>query len=580
MKLIKNPWKKTALNRLILSFICILLPLYTLAIVIYSWGIRTLQTEISNSMASQVSQYFVGLENEFSRIQALQLDYLNDMNLNALAAMPESLDSIEKMQKILSLQQRLNAIRNSSAYIKEVYTYIPALQKTISALSVSDFNRDRFAELIQLPVLEEVQVVNLNGGMYMVAAFPYLLPTSNREPIFIVSIELSLDKLRQALHGMRNSPEEGLIFSSSQFTQVTNPDYELNDQIVQQLLQGRGTGQDDVARILSIDSQRYLTVHTSSRFFGALLIKFVPESAVFQPLERYRDWFLLFAAVSLIIMLLYSLYLYQYIHKPLNRLVKAFRKVESGDVSVQIHHESRDEFQYIYTRFNVMLDNLKSLIDQVYKQQILTQKAELKQLQSQINPHFLYNSFFILNTMARLRDYDQVERFANQLGEYFQFVTRNQLDEVPLAREVQHAKVYAEIQEMRFGNRVSVSFDDTPGDWGYVMVPRLILQPLIENAFEHGLERKSKDGRLDVRIEREGRMVRLIVEDNGEQIDNEGIARMNQSLETLEDGEKTALINIHQRIRLKFGTGSGLAVTLSESGGVKATITIELPEGG
>lgn len=580
IKLIRNPWKKTALTRLILSFICILLPLYTLAIVIYSWGIRTLQTEISNSMTSQVSQYFVGLENEFSRIQALQLDYLSDTNLNALAAIPESLDSIERMQKILSLQQRLNAIRNSSAYIKEVYTYIPGISKTISALSVSDFDRDSYVELMSLPSLDEVQVVNYRGSMYMVAAFPYLMPMSNREPIFIVTIELSMDKLRQALQGMRNMPEEGLIFSSPQFTQVTtNLDTELNEQIVRLLSQGSEEGKVDSAQILSIDNQRYLTVHTTSSFFGALLIKYVPEKAVFQPLEKFRKWFIWFAVVSLIIMLIYSLYLYQYIHKPLNRLVRAFRKVEQGDVSVQIHHESRDEFQYIYTRFNAMLDNLKSLIDQVYKQQILTQRAELKQLQSQINPHFLYNSFFILNTMTRLRDYDQVEHFANQLGEYFQFVTRNQSDEVPLAKEIQHAKVYAEIQEMRFANRVSVSFDDLPENGGHVMVPRLILQPLIENAFEHGLEKKSKGGLLDVRFELDGSMLRLIVEDNGEQVDEEGIVRMNKSLKTLENDEKTALINIHHRIRLKFGNNSGLALTRSQWGGLNATITIELQEG-
>lgn len=580
MKLIRNPWKKTALNRLILSFICILLPLYTLAIVFYSWGIRTLQTEISNSMTSQVSQYFVGLENEFSRIQTLQLDYLSDLNLNALAAIPESLNSIQKMEKILSLQQRLNAIRNSSSYIKEVYTYIPAIEKTISALSVSDFDRDIYAELMGLPSFDEVQVVNYRGSMYMVAAFPYLLPMSNREPILIVAIELSLDKLRQALQGMRNMQEEGLIFSSPQFMVATGSDAELNDQIVKQLIDGREAGQADPAQIVSIDSQRYLTVHTTSSFFGAYLIKFVPEKAVFQPLEKFRNWFLLFAAASLIIMAFYSLYLYQYIHKPLNRLVRAFRKVELGDMGVQIHHESRDEFQYIYTRFNAMLDNLKSLIDQVYKQQILTQRAELKQLQSQINPHFLYNSFFILNTMARLRDYDQVERFANQLGEYFQFVTRNQSDEVPLAKEVQHAKVYAEIQEMRFTNRVSVSFDELPESGGHVMVPRLILQPLIENAFEHGLEKKSKGGQLDVRFEREGSVLRLIVEDNGEQIDDEGIAKTNESLKTLENEEKTALINIHHRIRLKFGDNCGLVLTRGEMGGVKATVTIEIPEGG
>ena len=222
---------------------------------------------------------------------------------------------------------------------------------------------------------------------------------------------------------------------------------------------------------------------------------------------------------------------------------------------------------------------MNSLIEQVYKQRILTQKAELKQLQSQINPHFLYNSFFILNTMTRLGDYDQVERFANQLGEYFQFVTRNHSDEVPLAREVQHAKVYAEIQGMRFANRVEVAFGELPDNTGYVMVPRLILQPLIENAFEHGLEGKASGGQLDVRFEKEDKVIRMIVEDNGELIDDEEIERINDRLE-MEDVEMTAVINIHHRIRLKFGPGSGLSLVRSESGGVRATITIEWAEGG
>ncbi len=576
MKLI-SPWKMIALNRLILSFICILLPLYILAIVIYNWGIQTLETEISNSMTSQVSQYSEKLESEFSRIHDLQLDFLVDHNLNTLAAIPESLNEIEKMQKVLSLQQRLDAIRNSSEYIEEVHAYIPSIQKDLSAIAVSEFDRELYVELMNLSALQDAQVVNFRGSMYMVTAYPYLLPKSKREPTFIIAIELSLDKLMEALHSMRNSPEEGLIFSSPQFTLVTSPYEVLNDKIVQQVKLGQEN--DDTVQEIRFERQRYLTVNTTSSFFGALLIKYVPENAVFQSLTKFRNWFLLFAAVSLMIILIYSLYLYKYIHKPLNRLVRAFRKVELGDVSVQINHESRDEFQYIYTRFNAMIDNLKSLIDQVYKQQILTQKAELKQLQSQINPHFLYNSFFILNTMTRLGDYDQVERFANQLGEYFQFVTRNHSDEVPLGKEVQHARVYADIQGMRFANRIVVSFGELPDNAGHVMVPRLILQPLIENAFEHGLERKSSSGRLDVRFEKEDHIFRLIVEDNGELLDEEGIERINQNL-GMNKAEMTGLINIHHRIVLKFGSGSGLALTRSEWGGVKATITFEITEGG
>ena len=324
MKLISNPWRKMVLNRLIFSFICILLPLYILAIVIYNWGIQTLQMEISNSMTSQVSQYFTGLEKEFSRIQDLQLDSLSDNNLNALAAIPQSLTAIDRMHMILSLQQRLNAIRNSSAYIQEVHAYIPAIQKDISALSVSDFDRDLYVEFMNLPALQEAQVVNVRDDMYMVSAYPYLLPGSKREPIVIVAIKLSLDKLQNALHAMQTVPEEGLIFSSTKFAKIaTNWDDALNDKIVGEIVQGQH--ESDTAQVIRVDGQRYLTVHMKSGFFGAMLIKYVPERAVFQPLEKFRNWFLLFAAVSLAIILVYSLFVYKYIHKPLDRLVRAFR---------------------------------------------------------------------------------------------------------------------------------------------------------------------------------------------------------------------------------------------------------------
>ncbi len=576
MKWIRYPWKKTALKRLILSFICILLPIYILSMIIYSWGVRTLREEISRSMTTQVSQYFSGLEKEFRRIHDLQFDCLSDDNLNALAAIPESMNEINKIQRMLSLQQRLSAIKNSSAYIKEVHAYIPSIQKDISAASVSDFDSRMFDAISSMPQSPDAQVVRIDGGMYMVAAYPYLMPESKRAPMYILAIELSIGKLRDALHAMQNSPEEGLIFDNSQFTIATHADAALNEAIAGQIYHD---SQVQNAEVLMVDRKQYLTVHTFSGFFGGVLIKYVPENAVFQPLQKYRSWFVLLAAVSLAIILVYSLYVYQYIHKPLDRLVKAFRKVEIGDFNVQIVHGHRDEFQYIYSRFNAMLGNLKSLIEQVYKQRILTQKAELKQLQSQINPHFLYNSFFILNTMTRVGDYEQLERFTNQLGEYFQFVTRNHADEVPLAKEVSHAKVYADLQGMRFSNRIAISFGELPQQVGHVMVPRLILQPLIENAFEHGLEKKTADGKLRIRFEKESDEIRLIVEDNGEYVDADRIEEMNGSLGTTEESETTGILNIHQRIRLKFGEPSGLHMERSEWGGLKATITLVVTEG-
>ncbi|MDR6550477.1 sensor histidine kinase [Paenibacillus qinlingensis] len=577
LNITRHPWKKNALKRLILSFICILLPLYLLSMIIYNWGIRTLQDEISKSMISQVSGYFSGLEEEFRRIQTLQYDVLSDDNLNALGAIPDSLNDIEKMQSILRLQQRLNAIRNSSTYIKDVYAYIPAIQKNVSALTISSFDQEAFQKLRNIPLTLDSQVMNVDGRMYLSAVYPFSTPSSKRGPLFIVAIELSKEKLEEHLKLMVNSQDEGLIFNSSQFVITTSHDPAFDQQITARMTSDVNMGK---AQKLIINDKHYLAVYASSHFFGAVLSKYVPENAVFQPLQKYRSWFVLLAAVALFIIIIYSLYVYKYIHKPLDKLVKAFRKIEHGDLDVQIDHTINDEFQYIYKRFNVMSGNLKSLIDQVYKQQFLTQKAELKQLQSQINPHFLYNNLFILSTMARLGDYENLEQFTNQLGEYFQFVTRNSSDEVPLWKEVNHAKVYADIQAMRFSNRLRVEFDELPEHVGHVMVPRLILQPIIENAFEHGLERKPANGILRVRILKIANVIHMIVEDNGEELDEKRIELLRVALSNQDGVETTGILNIHQRIRLKFGQTSGLVVERSEWGGLKTTIQIDYTNGG
>ncbi|MDQ0877722.1 sensor histidine kinase YesM [Paenibacillus sp. V4I3] len=254
--------------------------------------------------------------------------------------------------------------------------------------------------------------------------------------------------------------------------------------------------------------------------------------------------------------------------------------MENGDLDVNIQHESKDELGYLYGRFNQMVTNLRSLIDQVYRQKIMTQRAELKQLQSQINPHFLYNSFFILRTMAKIGDVERIGQFATQLGEYFQFVTRNASDEVLLRQEIHHARMYTEIQELRFSRRIRVQFDSLPPEIEQVSVPRLIVQPIIENAFEHSLEQMKRSGCVVIRFETAESEIRIVVEDNGESLTDEALQRISDTLDNDdEQTETTGLVNIHRRVKLTFGEAYGLRISRSELGGLQATISIPLKGG-
>lgn len=581
MKSVDKLWKRSVLKSLIISFIAILLPIYILSIIIYNWGIKTLRREISNSMIDQVSNYLSDLENEIERIQILQQECLIDENLNRLAAIPEYLDDIAKMQSILRLQQRLSAIKNSSGYISDVFVFIPAINKKISADTYYGLDLEEHNKLKPTSLNSQTKVNEVEGRMILSVVYPFWSVNGEKRPIFTLVIELSKARIEAALNSMvNNKDEEIILINLANKTSIsTQRDLKLDNKIQSYMDEYKITTTKS-AETLKINGRRYLAVYAISNYLGNALCKYTPEDSVFKALRKYQAWFILLTVVALAVIITYSMYMYKFIHKPLGRLAKAFKQVETGDLNVPIEHEHDDEFRYIYRRFNAMAEKLKALIEQVYKQKILAQKAELKQLQSQINPHFLYNSFFILNTMSRVGDYETMERFTEQLGEYFQFITRSAADEITLSKEVNHARVYTEIQAMRFSNRVSVEFDDLPEGVSRLIVPRLIIQPIIENAFEYGLEKKASKGLLRVNFEKIENRFCILIEDNGEGLTDEELEKLQKELSLEENNnEITGILNISQRIRLKFGDESGLSVARGEMGGLKVTITIKLREG-
>jgi len=227
-----------------------------------------------------------------------------------------------------------------------------------------------------------------------------------------------------------------------------------------------------------------------------------------------------------------------------------------------------------------MLAKLQALIDQDFKQKLMMQKAELKQLQSQINPHFLYNSFFIMNSLARTGDTERIELFTNMLGDYFRFITRDGEDNVLLAEEIKHARTYTEIQKLRFSRRIRVQFDELPPEMERIRVPRLIVQPIIENAYEHSLEQMTEDGMLRITFAASDQEALIIVENNGGDMSDAEIEQLQSRVTAAaESHEMTGIANIHRRINLTYGEGSGIWLSRSELNGLQVVIRIKRGEG-
>jgi len=528
-------------------------------------------------MKSQVGFFVSNFNTEVQRINSLLYNTLYDSNLTDLADTISKMSDYDIYRSINNLQQRLLVLQNSNLYIKNVTAYIPSADMLVTSNEgMEAVDPDALEFFNSASTRTKAQLLQYRGEFYLRALMP--LETSYRieKEVYLLTAKLSIERIRSSLGQMDARPSGGaaLLLPDQRLVVQPNADEDLANAFgaaLQSLPDFSGNG----TLTFQHDAHKYFAVYETTPYLGASLGVYVREEALTEKADRIKGLFLVFSMAAGLIVILYMLSAFKFVQQPLLQLIRALRQMEKGNLNVEITHRREDEYGFVFTRFNGMVRNLNQLIDQVYKQQILTQQAELKQLQSQINPHFLYNTYFVLYNLAMSEDFDNVKEFTRQLGAYFQFITRNAEDDVPLRAEVEHARTYCEIQGLRFWNRLVVDFKELPVNFSDLLVPRLILQPILENTFEHGLADKKANGRLSIMFSEFDGGLEIVVEDNGPQLSDVTIAQLNEKL--LVGGgvsETTAIVNIHRRLRLKFGEGSGLIFRHGTEGGLQVRILI------
>jgi len=535
-------------------------PLYAIGINMYMWGLNAIKEEISNSKAAQMSYYLDKISKEIQGMKLVQSDTLYNDDINLLANNVPFMNAYERGYYMIKLQQRLSAIKNGSVYIENVTAYIPSIQRAIPAEgSIGEMQPSDLERMQLFDDSTPSQLIYQDNHLFLNAFFPPNYSTSGSPPLYSVLVKLSLPQLKASLGSLNADKDSGsFLLDSGKRLLLSKTQATLAEERIRSLIDDRESGSGTV----EIAGKSYLYIFDTSPYLGVTLVSYLPEDAFFAGLDKHKIWFWILTTAVMLIAVLFSLAIIRFLRSPLRKLLDGFRRLETGDLDFTIGHPFEDEFGVLYHRFNSMLVRLRSLIDQNYRQTIMVQRAELKQLQAQINPHFLYNSFFLLYTMTRRGKYEELMKFQLQLGEYFQFLSRNASDEVTLEREVNHAKVYCDIQEKRFSNRIRVEFGELPTEYAGLAVPRLILQPIIENAFEHGLEKMEENGVLHVQFIPEPRGIRIEVANNGEPMSEEALLSVTDEATAADFGQKetTGMLNIHQRIRLRFGERSGIRI--------------------
>ena len=307
---------------------------------------------------------------------------------------------------------------------------------------------------------------------------------------------------------------------------------------------------------------------------GWQLVNVIPASVIAGNTRGIWLTMALYAVINLAFGGLMFIWLQSFLVKPILRLSAEMDAVEDGHFRSGLTWNSDDEIGLLYRSFNNMCLKLEALINQVYEQKLHREEAELKALQAQINPHFLYNNLDTAYWMSRIEHADRTGRIVLALSRLFRLSIRNASQTISVKTELEHITNYITIQRLRFEDNVRI---DIPADDGALdlATSRFVLQPLVENALYHGILPKGSSGTVAIDIlTRDGLLV-YTVEDDGVGGDPEAINALLAAAPDGEDAAGFAIRNVHQRIRLRCGEDYGLVYSRNATGGI--TVTVRQP---
>ena len=308
----------------------------------------------------------------------------------------------------------------------------------------------------------------------------------------------------------------------------------------------------------------------------------IKDDAAFSPFYGYGFLFMGTLLFLIPLMLLLLAVLRKHITKPIDRLMKGAAEIEDGNLGYQLTEEPRNtEFRYLTDSFNVMSERIKYQFNHIYEEELALRDAKIKALQSQINPHFMNNTLEIINWEARMAGNEKVSEMIEALATLMNAgIDRNMLPEIPLSEEMVYVDAYLYIISERFGSRLTI-LNEIPDEIMSCTVPRLILQPVIENAVEHGVAVKGEGTVMLYGYVSEGFLNLEITNDNV--LTREDRLKINKLLDpeydtSHESSAHLGIANVNQRLRILYGEESGLEVFQADSEHVCSRLHILLRE--
>lgn len=580
---IRDRFSQHIQTRLTGYFLLILLPLVIISLfaversrdILYEQAVERSKLALSSAM----NQFDLALQNveEISTLIAGDLGINELLNKNNVNFSPQSIvdfsDILEKLSNYVSVNR---------FFVSNISVYHQASNMFIS----THYGGKKLTSETQQEWLVEAARKNGTGVSYVMSDSPVAEGISFGQMTNTDSI--SLIRAMDLSNSDRQSNLLMVSFNKSRLLTIVKTLLPSENSRIT-LLNEKGEVVVETGKVYEEHiSDKDMTVAIDSGYSAWRLALVQPKSELYKETDQLRLFTVAIIGLSILLAVIISWVVYSGIASPVLKLSRGMKRLSSGELNIHVDTKRKDEFGFLIQSFNKMAVVQKHLIEDHYEQQLRLTTTELKFLQSQINPHFLYNTLDSIYWTAKNYDADEISEMVMNLSKFFRLSLNKGRQVFTIEESITHLHYYIRIQQLRFMDNFTVEYqisDDSKG----VPLLKLLLQPLVENAIIHGMEGKSSGGNLIIssRIDR-GQTVKISVQDNGPGIEEERLSYIQHELEMLgsrrmpastQDEEHVkdlfGLRNVLGRMKLYYGNEAHL--TLHSVSGEGTTITISIP---
>lgn len=413
------------------------------------------------------------------------------------------------------------------------------------------------------------------------------------EPLGVVNISIRESEIAQTLQDIKQYSTQKVMIINNNGEILSSSDEELDKLAIsngdtfkqifnnnREYLISNRKGIKDV----KVGNSNYIFLFATLNKNNWKLVSIVDKDEVLSTFYVMKRYTMFVSFLALILGAIFVVITSASIYRPISILKSAMQKAREGNLDVRIIEERRDEFKQLYDSFNSMIETINNLINELYEKKLLATEAELKALQSNINPHFLYNIFETMIWMIELGNTEDLKKMVIALSKFYRLVLSEGRDIITVKEAAEQIENYITVQKIRYKDMLNVDIDIDPQIFNYKML-NMLLQPIVENSIVHGIQGKSGSGNIKIQGKAENvegkKLMVFTIEDDGIGIQKERLEEIKNSLENYnksQDGKDGyyALKNINQRIKLHYGSEYGIDIKSVYGQGTRVVLAIPI----